>query len=86
MDGASSSTSSGVGILLKGPNEFKVYYTLGFGLPASNNMVKYEALLNEIQIALEVGATDLRINSDSQLIVNQITGVYQAKDQSCKST
>lgn len=86
VDRASSSISSGAGILLIGANEFKVCYALGFRFSASNNMAKYEAFLNEIQIASKVEATDLRINSDSQLVVNQITVIYQVKDRSCKNT
>lgn len=80
MDGASSSTGSGAGILLKGPYEFKVCYSMCFRFLASNNMAEYETFLNRMKIALEVGATDLRINNNSQLVVNQIKGVYQAKD------
>lgn len=76
VDGASGSTGSEAGILLKGPDGFKVCYALHFGFLASNNMAKYEALLNGMQIALEVGATDLRINNDSQLVVNKIKGVH----------
>lgn len=71
----------GVGILLKGPDGFKVCYTIQFDFPASNNMVEYEVLLNSIQITMEVGVTDLRMNNDSQLVVNHIKGVYQVKDQ-----
>lgn len=43
-------------------------------------MVEYKALVKSMQIAMEVRATDLRINSDSQLVVNQIKRVCQAKD------
>lgn len=76
MDGASSSIGSEAGILLKGSDGFKVFYALHFGFTESNNMAEYEALLNGMQIALEVGATDLRINNDSQLVVNKIKGVH----------
>lgn len=72
--------SSGARILLKDPYEFRVCYALCFRFLASNNMAEYESLINGMKIALGVGATDLRINSNSQLIVNQITGVYHSKD------
>ncbi|XP_043809522.1 uncharacterized protein LOC110605970 [Manihot esculenta] len=80
VDGASSAKGSGVGIMLKGPEGFKVCYALRLEFDATNNMAEYEALINGMLIAMEVGATDLEINSDSQLVVNQITGAYQAKD------
>lgn len=66
VDGVSGSMGSGAGILLKGPEGLKVGYALQFDSSISNNMAEYEALLNGLQIAIEVGVTDLRINSDSQ--------------------
>ncbi|XP_021592040.1 uncharacterized protein LOC110599777 [Manihot esculenta] len=79
-DGASSTAGSGAGVMLKGPEGFKVCYALRLEFGASNNIAEYEALINEMLIAMEIGATDLKINSDSQLVVNQITGAYQARD------
>lgn len=76
MDGASDSTGSGAGVLLKGPGEFKLCYALRFDFLASNNMAIYEALINGMQIAIEVRVLDLKISSDSQLVINQIKGVY----------
>lgn len=76
MDGELGSMGSGVGILLKGPDRFKVCYPLRFDFLASDNMAEYESRLNGMQIAMGVGVTDLRINSDTQLVVNQIKGVY----------
>ncbi|XP_043811565.1 uncharacterized protein LOC122723477 [Manihot esculenta] len=81
VDGASSAGGSGAGIMLKGPEGFKVCYALRLEFKASNNVAEYEALINGMIIAMEVGVTDLEINSDSQLVINQITGAYQARDQ-----
>jgi ribonuclease HI len=52
---------------------------LDFG--ASNNEVKYEALLHGLRAAKRLGADPLTIHCDSQLIVNQLTGEYMAKDE-----
>ena len=52
---------------------------LGFG--ASNNEAEYEALLHGLRAAKRLGADPLTIHSDSQLIVNQSTGEYMAKDE-----
>jgi ribonuclease HI len=48
--------------------------------PTSNNEAKYEALLISLHVAKELGATMLRIQSDSQLIVGQVNGEYEAKE------
>ncbi|XP_043812363.1 uncharacterized protein LOC122723635 [Manihot esculenta] len=80
VDGASSAGGSGAGIMLKGPEEFKVCYALRLEFKASNNVAENEALINGMLVAMEVGATDLEVNSDSQLVINQVTGAYQARD------
>ncbi|XP_021621411.1 uncharacterized protein LOC110621436 [Manihot esculenta] len=80
VDRASSAGGSGTGIMPKGPEGFKVCYALCLEFNASNNVAEYEALINGMLIAMEVGATDLEINSDSQLVISQITGAYQARD------
>ncbi|XP_021602946.1 uncharacterized protein LOC110608038 [Manihot esculenta] len=80
MDGASNAGGSGARILLKGPEGLKVCYALRPEFIASNNMAEYETLINGMLMASEVGATDLKISSDSQLVINQITRAYQARD------
>lgn len=80
IDEASIYVGSGAGILLKRPDRFKVCYALRFGFPTSNNIAEYEALLNGMQIALEMGSSNLSINNNSQLVLNEVKRVYQAKD------
>ncbi|XP_043815815.1 uncharacterized protein LOC122724575 [Manihot esculenta] len=80
VDGASGTEGSGAGIMLKGPEDFKVCYALRLEFKASNNAAEYKALINGMLVALEVGVTYLEINSDSQLVINQVTGMYQARD------
>ncbi|XP_021595170.1 uncharacterized protein LOC110602052 [Manihot esculenta] len=80
VDGASSIEGNGAGVMLKGPGGFKVCYALWLEFNATNNVADYEALINGMLIAMEVGATDLEINSDSQLVINQVIGTYQARD------
>jgi ribonuclease HI len=51
---------------------------------ASNNIAEYEALLIGLHFAKGVGARRVVVYSDSQLAVNQISGVYEAKDVKIK--
>ena len=44
MDGASGAGGSGAGIILKGPEGFKVCYALRLEFNASNNVAEYEVL------------------------------------------
>ena len=48
---------------------------------ASNNEAEYEALLIELKSAKRLGADRLQVFCDSQLVANQISGEYQARDE-----
>ncbi|XP_074346922.1 uncharacterized protein LOC141685734 [Apium graveolens] len=50
---------------------FKFYVT--------NNDAEYKALINGLKIALEVGVVNLIARSDSELVVNQVNGGFQAR-------
>lgn len=49
-------------------------------LAASNNVAEYQALINGLKIAIELGIQCLEVRGDSQLVVYQIM-----KESSCKS-
>lgn len=59
-------------------------YTLRFNFPISNNMSKLEALINGMQLVLETRVNDLKVLCDSRLVVNQIKGIYEARDETMK--
>ena len=49
------------------------------GESATNNQAEYAGLLMGLEGALQFGFTDLIIQSDSELLVNQIKGIYKVK-------
>ncbi|KAL0405695.1 UNVERIFIED_CONTAM: hypothetical protein Slati_3883400 [Sesamum latifolium] len=52
-----------------------------FDFKASNNEAEYEALVIGMRMAHEAGARHLLAYSDSQLIVKQVEGTYEAKEE-----
>ncbi|XP_024157071.1 uncharacterized protein LOC112164937 [Rosa chinensis] len=80
VDGASNKKTSGAGILLISPDDQVYKYALNFAFKASNNAAEYEALTAGLQIARELGVQHLSIFSDSQLVVNQVSGNFEAKE------
>lgn len=46
---------------------------------ATNNVAEYNGLLAALRWAVDRGAKDLRIRSDSELLVRQMTGHYKVK-------
>lgn len=51
---------------------------------ATNNVAEYRALLLGIELATELGATELELVGDSELVVKQVRGEYRVKDAGLK--
>ena len=70
-----------MGVVLESPMGEKVCYALRLQFPALNNEAEYKALIAGLRLAKEMGLEQVKIYSDSQLIVNQVNGDYQAKGE-----
>ncbi|XP_077232508.1 uncharacterized protein LOC143869835 [Tasmannia lanceolata] len=81
VDGSSNKGGSGAGLVLTGPDEFVLNYALRFGFRASNNEAEYEALIAGMNLAAQARAQKLKAYCDSQLVVCQIQGVYEAREE-----
>ncbi|XP_077215930.1 uncharacterized protein LOC143850585 [Tasmannia lanceolata] len=79
VDGSAGKTGRGAGVVLHGPEGFTLEYPLRLNFKASNNEAEYEALLAGLSLAAELSAGKLKVYSDSQLVVNQVNGAYEAK-------
>jgi ribonuclease HI len=51
---------------------------------ATNNVAEYRALIRGIQRAAELGATELDLVGDSELVVRQVEGKYKVKKAGLK--
>ena len=80
-DGASSDRCSGVGIVLVTPENQSVCYALKLEFTATNNKAEYEALIAGLRLIKELGGRSVEIFCNSQLVVYQVHGDYQAKGQ-----
>ncbi|KAL0319852.1 UNVERIFIED_CONTAM: Ribonuclease HI [Sesamum radiatum] len=80
VDGSSTSMGSGAGIIVETPQGDRLQYAIKFSFEASNNEAEYEALITGGKLALAAGEKYLKAHSDSQLVVNQIRGEYEAKE------
>ncbi|XP_073041974.1 uncharacterized protein [Primulina eburnea] len=81
VDGSSSKDGSGVGVVLISPAGEEVKLAVRLDFRASNNEAEYEAVLVGLRAARNVGATRVLIFSDSQLVAQQIKGMYDVKDE-----
>ncbi|CAJ2627752.1 unnamed protein product [Trifolium pratense] len=80
VDGASSSTGAGAGIILENENGIIIEVSLALSFPTSNNQAEYEAFLAGLRLAEDMEAKEVKIFTDSQLVASQVLGEYQAKN------
>jgi hypothetical protein len=72
FDGSLMKTGAGAGLLFVSPLGKHLRYVLCLHLPASNNVAEYEALVNGLRIAIELGIRRLDARGDSQLVIDQV--------------
>ena len=51
---------------------------------ASNNVAEYRALLRGLERARAIGATEVEIVNDSELVARQLSGAYKVKHPAMK--
>jgi ribonuclease HI len=81
-DGASRGNpgEAGIGVMIKdeaGKPVRKIARYLG---TATNNQAEYAALIDGLKAAKELGAEEVSICADSELIVKQMNGLYKVKN------
>ncbi|KAL0458659.1 UNVERIFIED_CONTAM: hypothetical protein Slati_0493100 [Sesamum latifolium] len=82
VDGSSTAQGSGAGIVITTPQGEDLEFVIKFDFKTSNNEAEYEALVIGMRMAHETGAKHLLAYSDSQLVVKQVEGTYEAKEES----
>ncbi|CAN6371543.1 unnamed protein product [Urochloa humidicola] len=60
------------GLVFVLPLGVQMKYAIRLYFNASNNVAEYEALINGLRIAIELGIRRLEVCSDSQLVVDQV--------------
>ncbi|CAJ2645848.1 unnamed protein product [Trifolium pratense] len=71
VDGASSATGAGAGIILENENGLLIEVSLALSFPTSNNQAEYEAFLAGLRLAEDLQAKEIKIYTDSQLVASQ---------------
>jgi len=69
---------SGIGVVIEGSRNGKVQIAKWIGWQ-DNNVAEYLALLEALQCAVLLKAQTLHVYSDSEVVVKQMTGVYNCR-------
>jgi ribonuclease HI len=80
FDGSLMKTGAGAGLLFISPLGKHLRYVLCLHFPASNNVAEYEALVNGLRIAIELGVRRLDARGDSQLVIDQVMKNSHCRD------
>ena len=81
VDGASRQTGAGVRLQLKAPTRERIEQDIRLDFLASNNETEYEAILDGIDLIASISLEKIIIRSDSQLLVGQVNGECETRDQ-----
>uniref|UniRef100_A0A2N9ED79 Uncharacterized protein n=1 Tax=Fagus sylvatica TaxID=28930 RepID=A0A2N9ED79_FAGSY len=80
IDDSSTKDAGRVGIVLKSPEGDTLKQAVQLQYPTTNNEAEYETLLVGLKMAKTLEATEIDVLSDSQLVVGQVNGDYEAKE------
>ncbi|KAK1604664.1 hypothetical protein QYE76_028337 [Lolium multiflorum] len=77
--------AGGAGIVLTSPKGDRLDYVLQIHFVASNNVAEYEALIHGLKLAKEIGVRRILCFGDSDLVIQQASGDWDAKDANMAS-
>ena len=70
VDGSSNTKECGAGVILENSDGLAIKYSLKFEFPSSKNQAEFEACLDGIRMAKELGANVVTICSNSKLVIS----------------
>ncbi|XP_075483637.1 uncharacterized protein LOC142523792 [Primulina tabacum] len=77
FDGSTTEKASGVGVVITSPTGIKTSLSFNLDFSCTNNQAEYEALVIGLEILRDLGAKDVLIIGDSQLVLKQMSGEYK---------
>ncbi|GAU40562.1 hypothetical protein TSUD_35790 [Trifolium subterraneum] len=81
VDGSLNLQGSGAGIIFENGDGVLIEVSLRLSFPTTSNQVEYEAFLAGLRLAEDMGAEEIKIFTDSQLVASQVSGEYQTKEE-----
>ena len=80
-DGSSAQKRGEVGVVITAHDGEILKYGVQLKFPATNNKAEYEGILTGLRLGKVLGMKNLLVQSDSKLVVEQIKGEYEAKEE-----
>ena len=77
FDGSSTDKSAGAGVVITSPFGTKTALSFTLDFEYTNNQAEYEALIIGLEILQDLGAKEVLIIGDSQLVIKQLIREYR---------
>ncbi|XP_026396742.1 uncharacterized protein LOC113291421 [Papaver somniferum] len=75
VDGSVNNEGNDIGILFISPQGARMVHTFRLEFASTNNETEYEGVMHALKLAVEMDLDDIRVTSDSQLVIRQIQDV-----------
>lgn len=85
-DGASKGNpgDAGIGVVIAAEDGTVLREIADYIGTTTNNVAEYAALVRGLREAIDMGATEVELSTDSELMARQLTGVYRVKSPNLK--
>ena len=83
-DGSSVTGLGREGVIISSFEKYNLKYGVQLQFPATHNEAKFEAILISLRVAKALKAKNLKLKTDSKLVVGQITSEYETKEERMK--
>ena len=80
-DGSSVQGRGRVGVVITTPDGEILKCGVQLKFPATNNEAEYEGILTGLRLGKVLGVKNLLVQNDSKLVIRQIKGKYEAKEE-----
>ena len=77
FDGSSHKNGAGIGVVIISPSGIPAQFKYAIDGMCTNNEAEYEALITGLELLLELGARNVEIMGDSELVVKQVSKEYK---------
>ena len=84
VDDSSTQHAGGIGVVLQSLEGDRLTYKVRLQYQTTNNEVEYEALLKGLELAKPIEAKSILILGDSQLVMGQVNGTCEAREERMK--
>ena len=81
MDGSFNRQAGGAGVVLFSPEQDRIECMVQLEFHTTNNEAEYEALIVRLDLARAIGVENMIIHCDSKVVISQVNGNYECKNE-----